>query len=452
MSPMKKKQTAEPESQQAKAATYKEQQTPYGGRIRDAVTGKLAPAVTAPHLAVIGPTGQGKTTRVLGPGAILWRGPRVLVSSKTDFMKLTIERGLDKRGPIFVMDLAGELNDEFDWLKGVKYTRVISDPTTLINNDDEAMAMSALVIQMGSIGAGGSVHSGGNDAFWQTLAAQPLAALLLAGKISGDGIDWTVRAAGRIQGETPNDRTPSWNAAIMHTHENSRHSAELANAMTMDDKLRDSMIATMKAGLAPWILDTVRGDGNEVPFHPQMLEGPGEPTLYITSPADGAAAGAAVAVIEMIIRHWRRGVERGLSRLLLSIDEFANVAPIPLIDRYLSEARGLGVACVLALQSSKQLQHRFGQSQGDAIRDVIPATLILNGAAEFDVLETAAKWEGEHDVWRKSIDANQRESLSAERVPVRSVSELLPKNSEEGRLLLFGKEGHLVDLPGIWKM
>lgn len=448
----KKKSAGSDDQGQAKSNPH-EKQTPYAGAIRSAETGKLAPAVTAPHVMVIGPTGRGKSTRVLGPGAIRWRGPRVLVSSKTDFMKMTIERGLDKRGPVYVLDLAGELDDDFDWLKDVKYKRVVSDPTALINNDDEAMAMAALIMKMGAIGAGGSVGGGGgNDAFWQTLAAQPLAALLLAGKLSGEGIDWVVRAVGVTTGADANDPKPSWTAAVMHLQETSRHAPELINALGMDEKLRDSMIATMKAGLTPWLMSAVRGAPGAEPFHPKMLEGPGEPTLYITSPGDGAAAGAAVAVIEMIIRHWRRGVERGLSQILLSIDEFANVAPIPLIDRYLSEARSLGCVCVLALQSSQQLYHRFGESQGKAILDVTPAILLLDGAAEFELLEIASKWTGEHDVWRKSIDANQRESLTAERAPVRSVSELLPKNVEEGRLLLFGKEGHLVELPGIWQL
>lgn len=434
-------------------ATQKTQQTPYAGCVRVPGTNKLTPVKTAPHVMGIGPTGKGKTARWLGIGSIQWRGPRVLVSSKTDFMKLTIEHGLDKRGPIYVLDLAGEIDDSSDWLQDVKYTRVVSDPTALINNDDEAMAMSSLIMQMGSIGAGGG-SGGGNDSFWQTLSAQPLAALLLAGKASGEGIDWTVRATGRTMGDSPDDPTPSWIAGIglLQGDHASYHSEELGNAAGMEDKLRDSMIATAKAGLAPWLLSTVRGGDGSVPFHPKMLEGPGEPTLYITSPADGAAAGAAVAVIEMIIRHWRKGIERGLRRILLAIDEFANVAAIPNIDRYLSEARGLGVACMLALQSSTQLYHRFGESQGKAILDVCPAILLLNGSDEFGLLETASKWSGEHDVWRKSIDHQQHESLTAERAPVRSVSDLLPRSEKVGRLLLDKQEGYEVELPGIWEI
>lgn len=135
-------------------------QTLYAGCLRVEGTNKLVPAKTGPHVAVIGPSGVGKTTRVLGPAALKWRGPRVLVSSKTDFMRMTIDRGLDKRGPVYVLDLAGEVDDELDWLQGVNYTPVVSDPTALISNDDDAMAMAALIMQMGSIGAGGTLGGG----------------------------------------------------------------------------------------------------------------------------------------------------------------------------------------------------------------------------------------------------------------------------------------------------
>lgn len=432
------------QSDTSKKSTFKKQQTPYGG-CQDGV-----PVETAPHILVSGPTGRGKTTRVLAPGALMWRGPRVLVSSKTDFMKITIEGGLAQRGPVYVMDLVGEIDPDVHWLKGIEYTRVISDPTALITNDDEALAMATLLMQVGDLGTGGG-QGGSKDAFWQNLAAQPLAALLQAGKASGRGIAWTVRAAGKVEKGGEDDSSPSWANAYELIHKTSFHAEDLLSVGQMEAKLKDSLMATMKGGLTPWLMTDVREGQGGVPFTPEMLEGPGEPTLYIVSPNDGLAAGAPVAVIEMIIRHWRKGIERGLDRVLMTIDEFANVAPIPAIDRYLSEARGLGVACVLAIQGSFQLYDRYGDSKGKVIRSVAPAFMILEGADEFDALELASKWSGEHDVWRDTIAADQSKSMTAERAPVRSVSQLLPKTGEVGRLLLFGKEGYEVELPGIWR-
>lgn len=421
------------------------QQTPYAGCHNG------VPVETAPHVLVTGPTGRGKTTRVLAPGALLWRGPRVLVSSKTDFMKITIDKGLAQRGPVYVMDLAGEVDDDVDWMPE-NAVRVVSDPTALIQNDDDALAMSALLMKVGALGASDGGGGGGSgDAFWQTLAAQPMAALLLAGRNSGEGMNWAVRAAGCPMGESPEDPKPSWTAAVALIDGKSRHADSLGEVIEMDPKLKDSLTATMKSGMTPWLLSTVSGAKGAVPFTPKMLEGPGEPTLYITAPADGVAAGAAVAVVEMIIRHWRRGVERGLPRILLSIDEACNTCPLPKLPTYITEARGLGVACVIAVQSTNQMVLRWGQDGANVLREVFPSALVLHGAPEREMLENAAWWDGEGDVWRESIDANQARSMSAERAPRTTATSLLPHTMEEGRLLLFGMKGQLVELPGIWQ-
>lgn len=419
------------------------QQTPYGGCI-DGV-----PVETAPHLLVCGPTGSGKTTRVLAPGALLWQGPRVVVSSKTDYLKWLVEKGIADRGALYVLDLAGELDEAAAWLQGVPYQRVSSDPTALVEGDDDALAMAALLMKVGALGASdGGSSGGGSDAFWQTLSTQALAALLLAGRASGEGIGWALRAAGRTTGEDAQDPEPSWVSAYGLVEGTSRHSADLLAKVGMDAKLRDSVAATMQAGLAPWLLSTVTDGGS--PFAPKLLEGPGEPTLAIIAPADGVAAGAAVAVIETVIRHWRRGIERGLPRILLSIDEAVNTAPIPKLPTYITEARGLGVACVIAVQSTKQMVLRWGQDGADVLREVFPAALVLQGAPERQMLEDAAWWEGEADRWTESLDHGGRRTLSAERAPAASPQNYLPKSVEEGRLIKMGRLGQMVELPGIW--
>ncbi|PFG69101.1 TraM-binding TraD/TraG-like protein [Propionibacteriaceae bacterium ES.041] len=420
-------------------------QTPYAGSI-DGVA-----VETAPHVLVSGPTGRGKTTRVLAMGAMLWHGPRVVVSSKTDFLKWLVVKGVRDVGPLYIMDLAGELDDSFDWLRGIDYTRVVSDPTALIENDDDALAMASLLMKVGALGASDGAGGGGsNDAFWQTLAAQPLAALLLAGKASGEGISWAVRAAGKPEKSDEDDTSPSWANAYELIEETSFHAEELLAVAQLEAKLKDSLTATMKSGLTPWLLTNVRGGRGMKAFSPSMLEGPGEPTLAIIAPADGVAAGAAVGAIETVIRHWRRGVERGLPRLLLSVDEAVNTAPLPKLPTYITEARGLGVACVIAVQSTRQMKLRWGDTGAAVLREVFPAFLILDGAPEFEALELASKWTGEHDVWRETLNADQTRTMTAEKAPRRTVSELLPDGVEEGRLLLYGKEGLRVELPGIW--
>lgn len=429
--------------------TATEQQTPYGG-----FDDRGEPIVTGPHLMVTGMTGRGKTLRVLVPGALRWRGPRVLVSSKADFMKQTVTWGLARRGATMVMDLADEVPWDADWVKAAGVQRVLSDPTSLIDGDDSALAMSSLLMKTGSIGASDTGAGGGDDAFWQTQSAQPLAALLLAARASGGGIAWAVEAVGRPEADENHEDEPSWTAAIDIIEGSSRHAAALEQVATMDDKLKDSIVATMKAGLAPFLLDSVTGrwgaENVGTPFDPTMLESAGEPTLHIIAPADGVAAGAAVAVVETVIRHWRKGVEKGLPRVLLSIDEACNTCPIPKLPTYITEARGLGVACVIAVQSTHQMKLRWGHDGAEVLREVFPAVLILQGSPERELVEAAAWWSGEKDIMKTTTAADGSISTTTEHVPALDATDLLPHSLEEGRLLLYGQPGAMVSIPGIW--
>lgn len=426
-------------------------QTPYVGCIEG--TGQPL-RHESPHALISAPTGSGKTLRLLVPGALFWRGPRVIISSKTDFLMRVVTHGrIQDRGPLYVMDLAGELDPSFEWLQGIDYQMVVSDPCSLIENDDDALAMASLLMKVGALGASdGGDAGGGNDAFWQTLAAQPLAALLQAGKASGEGIGWAVQAAAKAEADEDDDNTPSWPYAYDLIKDTSRHAPDLMTVAGMDAKLKDSLTATMKSGLTPWLLSNVRGYGHDVvPFSPSMLEGPYEPTLAIVAPADGVAAGAAVGAVETIIRHWRRGIERGLDRILLSVDEAVNTCPLPKLPTYITEARGLGVACVIAVQSTNQMQLRWGETGAKVLREVFPAAVILPGAPEREMLENAAWWDGEEDVLRDSVGADQKKSSSYERLPRTHATDLLPREKGYGRLLLFGQKGHKVELPGIWE-
>lgn len=429
-------------------ARFDSKQTPYGGMINN------KPIETGPHLMVSGMTGSGKTTRVLAPAAMFWRGPRVIVSSKTDFLRWCVQKGIARRGPLYVMDLAGELHDDFDWLHNTTYQRVHSDPTYLVHDDDTALDMATLLMKLGSLGSGSSASGGsGDDAFWKTLTVDSLATLLLAGRAEGSGIEWTLQAMRKYNRDSEDDFSPSWETAAGIVGDTSFHTESLIALLRLDDKIRDSAAATMKAGLSPWLRTTVRGRPGSEPFVPEMLESDdAEPTLAIIAPAVGVAAGAAVGALQTIVNHWRLGVERGLDRVLFAIDEAVNTSPMPDLPTYITEARGLGIACVIAVQSTKQLRIRWDEAQANTLRECTPCLLVLRGAPEFEALEAAAKWAGEQDTQRESIDAQGHRSFSQERLPKRTAMQLLPPTVNQGRLLIGGMEGKLVDLPGIWNM
>ena len=93
-----------------------------------------------------------------------------------------------------------------------------------------------------------------------------------------------------------------------------------------------------------------------------------------------------------------------LHRLLIVIDEAANVAPMPALRRHVSEGRGLGVNLLLSVQASSQFDTVYGSSYARELRDTFPAALIMYGAAEMEMLQRAEQWSRETTRRQETFD------------------------------------------------
>lgn len=436
--------------------------------------------ISAPHLLVVGKTGSRKTRSCLAPNVVIWGDrPVVAVSSKGDLAELTI-RQRAKNGPVFLLDLSGEVRESE--LQGVDVTRVIADPCALVTNDDEAIAMAGLLLEIGAMSGNSGGGSGGDSAFWATLAKRMFAALVRAGgwfpnpedptgpMIWGGGIGWVLDAVEDsgsevvaksakkgTGGSTESDEdevfdldSPNWDTAYLRaTLLGSRHARSIMSAKKLDPKQRDSISINCRVATAAWVLDSVLGDGSEQPFHPSMLEASGA-TLFIVSPFSGAAAPAATATIMQCVDHWRKRVGQ-LDELLMVIDELPNGSPLPLLAQMVGEARGLGIRLCCAMQATSQFEPRWGSAGLKILRDTFPAVLIYPGigGAEKELLEDAAWSTGEEERSTSSTDHTGKASLSHDRVAARTAAELLPRRHGEARLLLSGGPGLLVRVPDI---
>lgn len=417
--------------------------TPYGGLIRHTVDGKsrLVPAQTAPHLLVSGPTGVGKSRRVLGPGILQWGGPVVAVSSKPDLIELCLEARHERPGATtYVLDLSGEVPDDS---LPPDVQRVFIDPVALLTCDDDAIDTATILMQSGAAGAGGGAGSKSGDAFWENISTAPLAALLRAA--GGDGIAWAREAVSRIEPTEPEDtEQPSWLNAVGRLEKMGSHmlAAELRSAGELDGKMRDSIAVTMKSAVAPWLRSTVIGKGAEKPFSPAMLEH-FSATLFVVAPATGVAAGAAVTCIDTISKRWRANQTEKvkLPRLLMVVDELANTMPWPKLPTVVTESRAMGIHLLVAVQATSQLAKRYGKEGMEELREVFPATLLLVGAPEKQMLEQAAWWAGQAERQKVSVDHVGRQTQSSERADVITASDLLPRSIDEGRLLRGRRPG-----------
>lgn len=430
-------------------AAYTPPPTPFGGFI----DGK--PAQTAPHLLVSGPSGTGKSRRVLGPGILLWAGPVVAVSSKPDLVDLCLEARLQRPGAAgntYVLDLSGEVPDE---ALPEGCSKVVVDPVALISNDDDALDMASILMQSGAAGAGGGSSSGGGDSFWESVSTAPLAAILRAA--GDDGIAWARAAVSKIdpppgkdgQPDFDNDETtPCWFNATSRLRDigSDDLAAELISAIELEGKLRDSVAVTMKSAVSPWLRSTVAGTGAELPFTPQMLAHHAS-TLFVIAPATGVAAGAAVACVDFISKRWRANQTEPtrLPRLLLVVDEVANTMPWPKLPTVVTESRAMGIHLLIACQATAQFAKRYGTDGMNELRAVFPATLLLVGAPEKDMLEHAAWWYGETERQKTSQDHFGKQSQSSEKTATIHATDLLPRSKSVGRLLRGSKPGVVSD-------
>lgn len=442
--PTKKSSTEKSAPQKKAPKAYTPSATPFGGMIE--VGGKLVPAVTAPHLLVSGPTGTGKSRRVLGPGILAWRGPVVAVSSKPDLIGLTMKKRLSQGGydKTFILDLSGEVPD--DTLPAGVH-RVVVDPVTLVGTDDDALDLASILSQSGAAGAGGGKGGSGGDPFWENISLAPLAAILrAAGK---DGIAWARQAISQVEVPEGVDKDaeaipePCWPAAVRRLNKTSPLLAqELYAAGCLDEKMRDSIAVTMKNAVAPWLRSTVVGTGKELPFHPDMLADRNA-TLFMVAPATGVAAGAAVSAVDFISKRWRANQteSKKLPRLLVCVDELCNTMPWSKLPTVVTESRAMGINLLVAVQATSQFAKRYGKEGMDELRQVFPSTLILLGAAEKEMLEDAAWWSGQVEKSKTSTDHLGKQSQSAEMVDVMTAQDLLPHDIDHARLLRGKKPG-----------
>ncbi|BBY96372.1 hypothetical protein MGALJ_60410 (plasmid) [Mycobacterium gallinarum] len=421
----------------------------------------------APHLAISAPTRTGKTRRLLAPAAVMHPGPLVAVSSKEDLAELVLmRRGL---GPTGVIDLRPEKT--LIWPQGVR--SMVSDPTMSITSADEVLTVAETMLATSGVGFGGAssgqtVAAGG---LWESTASRPLACLLYAASPQGNsqGMPWVLEAVENLGIEDEEEggsgtqlslqAAPSWvTAAALCPHP--MLADPMQRVLTFNSRMRDSVAITVSKAVTPWVrlglsatehldrlsaVDQLSIDAFDV----SMLDDP-DASLFVIAPNTGTVAGAAVALIDSIIRHFRRRTAQHQleHRLLLELDEVCNSCPLPALLNYVGESAGLGVNIMATVQASSHFDVVYGPKYADALRDIFPGTVVMYGAHERHLLEQASHWQGLATRRTESYEpSGGSRSQSSQLGAIIDWQELLPQSLEEAQLLLRGTAGRRVQIP-----
>jgi hypothetical protein len=419
-------------------------------------------AESAPHLLASAPTRTGKTRRILAPAAVVHPGPCVCVSSKPDLAELVMQRRY--AGPVGVVDLRP--TKAVVWPANVR--QLVTDPTAAITSGDDALTVAETMLATSGVGFGGAasgqtVAAGG---LWETSAAPPLACLLYAASPRGNsqGMPWVLRAVG-TRGDDEDGKAhegeidyPSWASAYsLCPHADLRE--PLMELMTMDSRLRDSVTITMKKATTPWVRLSLMGKHTDPfsvieqisidSFDVAMLDDP-TATLFVIAPNNGTVAGAAVALIDSIIQHFRKKTDQHqlTHRLLLELDEVCNSCPLPSLLNYVGESAGLGVNIMATVQASSHFDVVFGPKYADALRDIFPGTLIMYGSHERHFLEQASDWLGlatrRTEAYEPTSGSRGQSSVFGPQI---DWQDFLPQDREEAHLLARGEPGKRVHIP-----
>lgn len=385
--------------------------------------GRLIATEREHSVLVVGATRSGKTTGYAIPALLDWDGPAIVLSAKTDLLHATMATRRERGGvklydPTKVSGLPGAgwspLARATDWRGAVR----------------AANAMSKV--------SGTTAGLGGASNHWERVAAQLLAPMLLAasngGLHMGDVVRWVMTK----------ELEEVKSLLLLLEREGEVALTSLQSYLDLEPRARDSSFSTARTVLDAYEDPDVVAASTSWDITPEWLLDGGSHTLYLVANASDQTRLAPVflAQLDELLRSaflaaasrrarngnpLRRPDGTTAPRLLLLLDEAANIAPIPDLATLASTAGGEGIQLVTIYQDLSQLRHRYGTEWGSIASNHV-AKVVLPGVTDPETLAYFSATVGDEEVLmtsRSTGEAGKRStSESVQRRPVLSQRDL----------------------------
>ncbi len=353
--------------------------------------GSGQPLVATPEdsIAVIAPSGGGKSRNVVIPACLDAPGPLVVTSTRADVLDV-IAQPRSRQGKVWVFDPL----DTVGWPE-----RMVWDPVAGCQ-DGETATSRALSF---SVGMGADDGSSTNAGFFQQTASSALTRLLHAAALEGRTIEHVLRWATNLE-------KASEPRAILTDHPGAEPGWDvlLRSVSTGADETVASTRQTLAAQIEPLALRKVLRcvtPQEGVPVFDADRFVASRDTLVLISDSNASTNVSPLTTMllgEVVDAAKRRAPRTPSGRLdpflRLVLDEVANVAPLPKLPSLASDARGYGIHLVYALQSLAQAGLRWGDKEASTLLDNAAATLVMGGLKDVEALRRFSELIGETEL------------------------------------------------------
>ena len=374
---------------------------------------RLLQAPREDNVLLLGVQRSGKTSTVVIPTLLSWRGAVVATSTKEELVELTAARR-KTLAPVWVF---APLDTEHTWLEALGMEAATWNPVADVATCGEAAELADHFTAEGKRGPA---------AHWYLSAANLLTGLI-AYSHERDG---DIRSLVALLNRTPQS---DYLAMAAVTSDPTASDLLIAFGRT-PEREAGSIASTARASLSLWIDERVAAATTRTERElnlDQLLEEGG--TLYLVAPAEEAERCRPLfsALISTLLRKaTARARARGgvlTPRLLLALDEAANFARVPRLAGYASSGPGQGIQLLLCYHDLAQIEAGYGPEEARTIWNNCRARVLLPGQGDLKTLEQFSRAIGDETRLYRSVQSGQRrEGTSEQRVgrPLMTVDEL----------------------------
>jgi len=344
---------------------------------------RLVAAEPRASTLIVAPTQAGKTTRLVVPNVLAWRGPLVVTSVKADVLAAT-NRQREDRGHVQVFDPTGATGyDTARW-----------SPLLTCATYEAAERTASWLVQ--AAGDPDNPHA----RYWEQLGARLLGPMLFAAAGTARSMSDIARWVDRrdetevtdiLEALADQDALDAWSATTAR-----------------EERAKDSVYGTaevlLRAFTSPSVrrATTVEDDSDRIDVE-RLLDG--DNTLYLVAPEHEQHRLRPLfeALVQSVVRaaqdRYASTGEPLDPPLLLMLDEAANIAPLRNLDTLAATGAGQGILLCTVWQDLAQLDAIYNRRAATVINGH-RAKVLLAGQADLGTLDKLSRHIADDELFR----------------------------------------------------